>query len=335
MVYSQRARYSLFSNKENSRESSQIEEILVDLPIPFNILSKYLSQKQFGSKEWSDEARFFWVGRGHGLFHGFRGAMTTKQDEKMIVVCGAGWGRTSTNSLKVALEQLYGEPCYHMKEVIDAGTKHVSFWANMADGKPGDFHCVEFGTKFRCAVDWPVCNYWKEILKANPEAKVVLSIHPKGAEGWYNSCMSTIFNFQPEFKGRSWIHTGVAVSLMCGLPALGFGDMVNKNVGGALNHDYSKENCMRLYDEHIATVIRECPKDKLLVFKATDGWEPLCKFLNMPVPNGAYPHVNDSKEFQWAIKLMNRVGWTILLTPIILLTYFTSRNLHRNGHDGL
>ena len=246
----------------------------------------------------------------------------TRSDGKMVMVCGAGWGRTSTYSLKVALEQLYGEPCYHMKEVIYAGWKHVLFWANMADGNQGDFRDVEFGTKFRCAVDWPVSNYWKEILAANPEAKIVLSVHSRGAAGWYESCIKTIFNCQPDYKGRSWVHTGITVSLMCGLPVQGFGDMVVKNVSAALNNDYSRENCMNLYDKHIETVIRECPKDKLLVFKATDGWEPLCEFLGKPVPKGPYPHVNDSEEFQWAIALMNRVGWTILLTPIALLTYF-------------
>ena len=126
----------------------------------------------------------------------------TRADGKMVVVCGAGWGRTSTNSLKVALEQLYGEPCYHMKEIIKAGWKDVLFWANMADGKRGDFKDVQFGTKFRCAVDWPVSNYWKEILAAEPEAKIVLTVH-RGTAGWYDSCKT--INFQPDYKGRSWI----------------------------------------------------------------------------------------------------------------------------------
>ena len=28
------------------------------------------------------------------------------------------------------------------------------------------------------------------------------------------------------------------------------------------------------------------PEDKLLVFDVRDGWEPLCKFLGVPVPEG-------------------------------------------------
>jgi hypothetical protein len=31
---------------------------------------------------------------------------------------------------------------------------------------------------------------------------------------------------------------------------------------------------------------------RLLVHSAKDGWEPLCKFLGVPVPDVPYPHVS-------------------------------------------
>ena len=36
-----------------------------------------------------------------------------------LKVIGAGFGRTGTNSLKLALEQLGFGPCHHMFEVIE------------------------------------------------------------------------------------------------------------------------------------------------------------------------------------------------------------------------
>jgi Sulfotransferase domain len=39
------------------------------------------------------------------------------------------------------------------------------------------------------------------------------------------------------------------------------------------------------------------PKDKLLEFKSEDGWAPLCEFLGASVPEGAYPHVNETNNF--------------------------------------
>lgn len=37
------------------------------------------------------------------------------------------------------------------------------------------------------------------------------------------------------------------------------------------------------------------PKSQLLEYDVRDGWEPLCKFLNVPVPNEPFPRENDSE----------------------------------------
>ena len=42
-------------------------------------------------------------------------------------VVGAGLGRTGTLSLKLALEQLLGAPCYHMLEVF-THPDHIPLW---------------------------------------------------------------------------------------------------------------------------------------------------------------------------------------------------------------
>lgn len=34
------------------------------------------------------------------------------------------------------------------------------------------------------------------------------------------------------------------------------------------------------------------PQDRLLEWTTDDGWEPLCQFLNKPVPDIEFPHVN-------------------------------------------
>lgn len=35
------------------------------------------------------------------------------------------------------------------------------------------------------------------------------------------------------------------------------------------------------------------PKEQLLEMDLSDGWEPLCKFLGVPVPNEPFPRAND------------------------------------------
>lgn len=46
------------------------------------------------------------------------------------------------------------------------------------------------------------------------------------------------------------------------------------------------------YFKHYAHIRSIVPEDRLLEFRSEDGWEPLCRFLNKPVPNESYPHIN-------------------------------------------
>tara|TARA_R110002074_G_C12001217_1_gene614223 strand:+ start:140 stop:394 length:255 start_codon:yes stop_codon:yes gene_type:complete len=52
----------------------------------------------------------------------------------------------------------------------------------------------------------------------------------------------------------------------------------------------------RLNNERVRDTI---PAERLLVFYVADGWEPLCRFPDMPVPAKDFPHSNPKEEF-WA-----------------------------------
>jgi hypothetical protein len=45
---------------------------------------------------------------------------------------------------------------------------------------------------------------------------------------------------------------------------------------------------------HNDEVKRTVPADRLLVWSVKEGWGPLCDFLELPVPEGPFPHLNDS-----------------------------------------
>ena len=45
-------------------------------------------------------------------------------------------------------------------------------------------------------------------------------------------------------------------------------------------------------------MIDTVPEDRLLVWDPKEGWEPLCEFLEMDVPEQPLPHVNDTENFQ-------------------------------------
>jgi hypothetical protein len=43
------------------------------------------------------------------------------------------------------------------------------------------------------------------------------------------------------------------------------------------------------------------PADRLLVWEPAQGWEPLCEFLEVSVPEGPVPRVNDTAAFHEGI----------------------------------
>ena len=119
--------------------------------------------------------------------------------------------------------------------------------------------------------------------------------------------MDTIYNMAP-----CGPRTPIGVRVMFGLvgaPHAGFSEMEQKLIGqSGRKYGWKKEDIIKAFIEHNEHVKATCPPDKLLVFEAKDGWEPLCKFLNLPIPNVPYPHVNDTEEFRKIINTVNVVG---------------------------
>src|SRR5579883_1954803 len=101
---------------------------------------------------------------------------------------GAGLGRTGTHSLKIALEQLLGAPCYHMVEVFNH-PEHVAQWQAAANGEPADWDFVF--QDYAATVDWPSASFYEEIMTQYPDAVVLLSTR-SDAEAWWKSYSNTI-----------------------------------------------------------------------------------------------------------------------------------------------
>src|SRR5260221_4642405 len=104
-------------------------------------------------------------------------------------VVGAGLGRTGTHSLKLALEQLLGGPCYHMVEVF-GHPEDALVWRDAALGKPVDWDALFEG--YVASVDWPGAAVWQEMADHYPDAIVLLSVR-ESADAWWRSANNTIF----------------------------------------------------------------------------------------------------------------------------------------------
>jgi Fe-S-cluster formation regulator IscX/YfhJ len=208
-----------------------------------------------------------------------------------LSVIGSGFGRTGTKSLKLALETLGFTPCHHMLEVR-ATPGQVDFWLAIARREKVDWHAVFAG--FRAAVDWPSCNYWRELAEAFPDAKVIHTTRPE--EEWWRSFSRTI----AEALGDEAPTDDPARLKMREMTAT----IITRDVFAGRLHD--KEAALAAFRRREAEVRAAIPPGRLLMLDPTDGWEKLCPFLGVPVPDCPYPLTNTTEDFKANLSALRR-----------------------------
>ena len=207
-----------------------------------------------------------------------------------LKVVGAGLGRTGTHSLKIALEQLLGAPCYHMLEVLQH-PESIPVWQDAVDEKPVDWYALMDG--YRAAVDWPVVGFWEELADAFPDAIVLLSTR-SSSQAWWKSADETIFAVTRRGVGDAPPDMQAQLHMIQGLFER-FTPQWNADDGG--------EAARRAYEEHNAHVRATVPAERLVDWMPGDGWEPICAALDLPVPKEPFPHVNTTDEFRMMVGL--------------------------------
>jgi hypothetical protein len=202
-----------------------------------------------------------------------------------LSVIGAGFGRTGTMSIKMALEQLGLGPCHHMEEVF-ANPAQLPHWLAAADGQKVDWDEVFIG--YNSTIDWPSAHYWRDLANVYPDSKILLSV--RSTNRWWESFSGTIKTILqnkdsiPDEHPRSVINMAYKI-------------IVEQTFGGALN---DKAVVLSEYQKRIDDVKQAIPADRLLIFDVTEGWAPLCEFLNLPIPDGDFPRSNSRDEF-WEV----------------------------------
>lgn len=197
-----------------------------------------------------------------------------------LSVIGAGLGRTGTLSLKLALERLGFAPCCHMMEVFPH-PERAAAWVATLDPDKRDWDTLFDG--FSATVDWPGVTYWRELAAYYPDAKVILSV--RDPERWFESTQATIFNPEQQALAKA--------AMQPGTPDLS--PLVYAMFDNRIN---DRAHCIEAFNRHNREVVDTIPPDRLLVFEANSGWEPLCAFLGCDVPPDPFPHVNDSAFFR-------------------------------------
>ncbi|KAH7073469.1 NAD dependent epimerase/dehydratase [Paraphoma chrysanthemicola] len=257
-----------------------------------------------------------------------------------IKVIGAGLPRTGTTSLALALAMLLGGPVY------DGGTQ---LW----HGKPGD--CTDLIKVLRktpikssadkefilktlerimggyiATTDTPGAQFVPELLELYPDAMVICTV--RDPDEWAHSIKQIV---------RASVTRSFVLSLiLLPLPGLrhftSYTSALREGRWGELyirpGEGTSGASPLAWYERHIMWLKKVVPTKQLVFYDIMDGWEPLCKALDVPVPVGVeFPKLNDAKSAdEFAKRRIKRgvlawatiLGSCVVVAAILLLLLF-------------
>jgi len=192
---------------------------------------------------------------------------------------GAGLPRTGTSSLREALRRLLDAPVYHMSETF-AHPEHAATWVAAIGGSPPVWDTFLAG--YAAGVDAPFSNCWRDLAAAYPDAPVLLS-HRGSAAVWYRSMAATVLPRTREILKRD--DGDPLVPLFRVL----FGDL--------FSDADDPEDVMAGYERWLGEVRAEIPPTRLIEWQPGDGWEPICRALEVSVPRLPFPHENRTADY--------------------------------------
>ena len=209
-----------------------------------------------------------------------------------VELISAGMPRTGTLTQKEAFESLGLGPCFHWVDILADLERQVPLWDGAIDGTVDPASILD---GYPSTADWPGGYFYKQLLESNPDAKVLLSV--RDPERWEPSFRETIVDM---CFGESLIRLLSSARAHVDPKWSRYLDLVNKmfwGEKGTFPNGHSPDDLIQGFVAHNDEVKRVVPGDRLLVWEVTEGWEPLCAFLDVPVPDQPLPHANDRATF--------------------------------------
>jgi hypothetical protein len=200
--------------------------------------------------------------------------------------------RTGTLTQKIALEMLGFGSCYHMVDVL-ADLDQARLWRAALDGYAP---WPEIFKGFDSTVDWPGGYFYRELIDFYPDAKVLLSV--RDPEEWERSVRQTVWAVR---HGESLVRLMSSAQAVINPRWKAYLDMIDQLLwesrGTFASCHSEPRELIEAMERHNEEVIGTVPPERLLVFNVEEGWDPLCEFLEVPVPFQPFPRTNDSREF--------------------------------------
>ncbi|KAK2469858.1 hypothetical protein H9L39_18673 [Fusarium oxysporum f. sp. albedinis] len=213
----------------------------------------------------------------------------------MEVLC-LGYGRTGTRSLRDQLLTLGFHHSYHTFDAVYRDFYDCKLWIDLLEAKydRGEKPLREDFDKLlghcKAVVDMPAAYFAEELIEYYPDAKVILTI--RDPESWARSQNNSIMKANSGFLPPLLSFTAKLLRM----PNRWNYPMFMKLHQILYDSDFNR-NGIKSMQQHYDKVRSLVPAERLLEYHVSDGWEPLCKFLDKPIPKVNTPHINKSSAF--------------------------------------
>ena len=212
------------------------------------------------------------------------------------------FSRTGTLSMQEAYKILgYAHP-YHFSEIY-GNIRDADMWVEAFNAKykgRGNFGKPQFDQLLgHCAAitDGPCIAFWKELVEAYPDAKIVLV--ERDEDAWFRSWDMLLTN----------AHGGLVTDILAWTDPFWFGRIqkmghmwLECHIGGR-TLEANRRNSRAVYEKHYVEIRESIPKERILEYKLGSGWKPLCEFLGKEVPDVPFPHRNEGQAISQVFKV--------------------------------
>ncbi|KAM0288245.1 hypothetical protein ACHAO9_007424 [Fusarium lateritium] len=205
---------------------------------------------------------------------------------RSLKVIGAGYSRTGTLSMAMALEELLDGPVMHGgSQLLGREDAYVKLWSDIfaaRHDRPRIMKLLREATAgFVAITDAPGNCFVEELMEIYPDAQVISVTRDK--EKWWAS-------WEAVTKEAS---AGFLNILMAPVPGKRWYPTLVKQFSEQQEERFGPMTSARL-DEHNEYVRRVTPASKFNMVELGQGWAPLCKILGLPVPANPFPQANDA-----------------------------------------
>jgi len=243
-------------------------------------------------------------------------------DVKVICV---GLSRTGTSSLKAALSVLLPGLTYHGMDFLNEinNKESYDFWCAMREETASPEMIRNYFKSRHCVAvcDVPTILHWEQIHAAFPEAKIILT--HRDPDKWHQSINTTLVPLATMVTRWSWM-----LKIMCLVfyQRTSQIELLKFLLGQFTREELVKEKTAKEFYSKWNEEILHKTNNNVLKFNVAEGWQPLCKYLNCPVPKQQFPRLNDSSAL---VRHRKYLAFLIFLSfiALFLFTYFILRTL--------